>query len=85
LEKLPGLIGQEQKKISEIEKDVPVLEEIVNSVWTKENTLGELKNELAAMDRKIQLSIAPEQQVQNPEQKQQEDKVSQPIQKVKIS
>ena len=85
LEKLPGLIGQELKKISEIEKDVPVLEEIVNSVWTKENTLVELKNELAAMDRKIQLSITPEQQFQNPEQKQKEDKVSQPLQKVKIS
>jgi hypothetical protein len=85
LEKLPGLIGQEQKKIREIEKDIPVLEEVVNNVWTKENALGELKNELAALDRKIQLSITPEQQVQDHEQKQQEDKVSQPLQKVKIS
>jgi hypothetical protein len=85
LEKIPGLIGQEQKKLSEIEKDVPVLEEIVNSIWTKENALGELKNELAAMDRKIQLSITPEQQVQDPEQKPQEDQTSQALQKLKIS
>jgi N12 class adenine-specific DNA methylase len=85
LEKLPGLIGQEQKKISEIEKDIPVLKEIVNSVWTKENALGELKNEFAAMDRKIQLSITPEQQVQNPEQKQQEGQMPQLPQKLRIS
>jgi N12 class adenine-specific DNA methylase len=45
LEKLPGLISQEQKKISETEKDIPVLEEVVNTVWTKENVLRELKNE----------------------------------------
>ncbi|OXA94138.1 DNA methylase, partial [Flavobacterium oncorhynchi] len=85
LEKLPGLIRQEQKKISEIEKDIPVLEEVVNTVWTKENALGELKNELAALEREIQLSITPEQQVQGPEQKPQEDQTSQPLQKVKIS
>jgi N12 class adenine-specific DNA methylase len=85
LEKLPGLIGQEQKKISEIEKDIPVLEEVVNTVWTKENALGELKNELAALEREIQLSISPEQQVQDPQQKPQEDQTSQPFQKMKIS
>ncbi|MEZ7497861.1 N-6 DNA methylase [Flavobacterium sp. Arc3] len=85
LEKLPGLIGQEQKKIREIEKDIPVLEELVNTVWTKENALGELKNELAALEREIQLSITPEQQIQDPEQKPQEDQTSQPLQKVKIS
>jgi hypothetical protein len=84
LEKIPGLIRQEQKKISEIEKDVPILEEVVNSVRTKENALGELKNELVAMDRKIQLSITPEQQVQDPEQKPQEDQTSQALQKLKI-
>lgn len=85
LEKIPGLIRQEQKKISEIEKDIPVLEEVVNTVWTKENALGELKNELAALEREIQLSITPEQQVQDPEQKTQEDQTSQPLQKLKIS
>jgi hypothetical protein len=37
------------------------------------------------MDRKIQLSITPEQQVQDPEQKPQEDQTSQPLQKVKVS
>ena len=60
LEKIPALIKQEQKKINAIEKDIPVLQEVVDSVWTKENALNELKNELAAMDRKIQLSIIPQ-------------------------
>ncbi|CAD0002236.1 N-6 DNA methylase [Flavobacterium salmonis] len=64
LEKLPGLIRQEQKKISEIEKDIPILKELVNTVWTKENVLVELKNELATLEREIQLSIIPEQEPQ---------------------
>lgn len=60
LEKLPGYIEQEQKKIAELQKDLPVLREVVNSTWAKENKLSELKMELAAVERKIQLSIAPE-------------------------
>ncbi len=51
---------QEQKKITELQKDLPVLQEIVNGTWTKESRLGELKTELAAIDRKILLSIAPQ-------------------------
>ncbi len=60
LEKLPGYIEQEQKKIAEIQKDLPILQEVVNGTWSKENRLNELKTELAAVERKIQLSIAPE-------------------------
>jgi N12 class adenine-specific DNA methylase len=65
LEKLPGYIEHEQKKITEIQKDLPVLQEVINSMWSKENRLSELKTELAAAERKIQLSITPE----NTEQK----------------
>lgn len=60
LEKIPSYIEQEQKKISEINKDLPILQELVNSKWTKENRLNEIKTELAAIERKIQLSITPE-------------------------
>jgi predicted nucleic acid-binding Zn-ribbon protein len=60
LEKLPSYIAQEQKKIVEIQKDLPVLQEVVNGSWTKENRLSELKTEFAAIDRKIQLSITSE-------------------------
>ncbi|TCV09889.1 helicase-like protein [Sphingobacterium alimentarium] len=60
LEKLPGYIEQEQKKIAEIQKDLPVLQEVINGTWSKESRLSELKTELAAVERKIQLSITPE-------------------------
>lgn len=60
LEKLPGYIEQEQKKIAELQKDLPVLQEVVNGTWAKESKLIELKTELAAVERKIQLSITPE-------------------------
>lgn len=60
LEKLPTYIEQEQKKITEIQKDIPVLQEVLNGTWSKESRLSELKTELAAIERKIQLSIAPE-------------------------
>lgn len=68
LEKLPGYIEQEQKKIAEIQKDLPILQEVVNGTWSKESRLSELKTELAAVERKIQLSITPETKVDAPEQ-----------------
>ncbi|MCW2259752.1 MULTISPECIES: N-6 DNA methylase [Sphingobacterium] len=57
LEKLPGYIEQEQKKIAEIQKDLPILQEVVNGTWSKESRLSELKTELAGLERKILLSI----------------------------
>ena len=60
LEKLPVYIEQEKKKIAEIQKDLPVLQEVVDGTWSKEMRLGELKTELASVERKIQLSITPE-------------------------
>ncbi|MBP7954439.1 MAG: DNA methylase, partial [Parabacteroides sp.] len=60
LEKLPGYIEQEQKKIVEIQKDLPVLQEMLKDTWSKESRLSELKTELAAVERKIQFSIMPE-------------------------
>lgn len=59
LDKLPGLMEQEQKKVDTMAKDVPVLKEVVSGVWSKEQELAGLKTELAAMDRKILLSITP--------------------------
>ncbi len=67
LEKLPGYIQQEQKKIAELKKDLPVLQEVVNGTWTKESKLSDLKTVLAAVERKIQLSIAPENQNEHTE------------------
>lgn len=60
LEKIPGLIAQEKERMVLLEKDQVVLQEMVNSTWNKEPQLGSLKTELAAIDRKILLSITPE-------------------------
>ncbi len=60
LEKLPSYIEQEQMKIAEIKKDLPILQDLVKGTWFKENRLRELKTELSAIERKIQLSITPE-------------------------
>jgi N12 class adenine-specific DNA methylase len=68
LEKLPSYIEQEQKKIAEIQKDLPVLQEVLNGTWSKESRLSELKIELASIERKIQLSITPEQKEEPAEQ-----------------
>ncbi len=65
LEKLPNYIEQEQKKIAEIQKDLPILQEVVGGIWSKESRLSELKTELAAVERKIQMSITPESEEQN--------------------
>ncbi|WP_313091734.1 N-6 DNA methylase [Chryseobacterium flavum] len=68
LDKLPGFIKQEQDKIAEIQKDLPVLQDVLNGKWAKESRLSELKTELAAVERKIQLSITPEPKEEAPEQ-----------------
>ena len=60
LEKIPGLIEQEEKKISGLKKDLPILEEVVNGVWSKESVLAELKASLSSLERKIQVSIVPD-------------------------
>ena len=60
LEKLPTYIRKEQENMADFQKNIPILKEVINGTWTKENRLSELKTELAAIERKIQLSITPE-------------------------
>ena len=42
-----------------MEKDIPQLQELAGKVWKKEDELKQLKTELSALDRKIQLELAP--------------------------
>ncbi len=83
LEKLPAYIKKKQENIAEFQKDMPVLQELVNGTWSKESRLSELKTELAAVERKIQLSIEPVKQSEEPaeqvEKKQENQKVSESI------
>ena len=76
LEKLPGYIEQERKKITELQKDLPVLQELVSGTWKKEGRLGELKTELAAIERKIQLSITPDNKKQMVEEQKETTKIN---------
>jgi hypothetical protein len=59
LEKMPKLIEKYKEDIVKTSKDLPVLRDVVQSSWKKENELKELKTELSALDRKIQLSLKP--------------------------
>ncbi|MDR1120272.1 MAG: hypothetical protein LBM08_05075, partial [Dysgonamonadaceae bacterium] len=59
LEKIPSLIEKYERENEKISSDLPVLQEIVRSTWRRENELKDLKTELAALDRKIQLSLKP--------------------------
>ncbi len=46
-----------------------------NKEWKKENELRDLKNELAALDRKIQMELAPkEEKPETPEEKEEHEK-----------
>ncbi len=55
----PSTIDQYRAKNEVLEKEVPQLQEIAGKVWKKEDELKQLKSELAALDRKIQLELAP--------------------------
>lgn len=57
LQKLPGLIEEEDRKLRLLKDDQVVLNDIVNGSWNKEKQLASLKTELAAVDRKIQSSL----------------------------
>jgi len=59
LEKIPTLIEKYQAETEKLSKDLPVLQEVTGSAWRREAELKELKTELAALDRKIQLSLKP--------------------------
>ena len=70
LERIPSIVEQYKEKNKLLEREIPLLQEIVGKVWKKEDELKQLKSELAALDRKIQLELTPP----VPEVKQQEEK-----------
>ena len=62
LQKIPSYIEQYVSRCKALEKEIPQLEEIAGKTWKKEEELKGLKAELAALDRKIQLELAPPQE-----------------------
>ena len=84
LERIPGIIDQYRKKNEVLEREIPQLQEIAGKTWKKEDELKQLKSELAALDRKIQLELAPptpestEENRQGSEKKQTEQQTGSP-------
>ena len=59
LQKIPSYIEQYDSRCKALENEIPQLQEIASKTWKKEDELKGLKAELAALDRKIQLELAP--------------------------
>ena len=59
LDTMPKLLEKYQADNQKIEKDIPVLKEVVEGTWRKEPELKVLKDELIKLDREIQLSFKP--------------------------
>jgi predicted nucleic acid-binding Zn-ribbon protein len=72
LEKMPSLIENHETKAEELARDIPALQAIVNATWRKEDELKELKTELAALNRKIELSLKPVDESEDKKEEKQE-------------
>ena len=58
LERIPSLIGSHKSYAEKAAVDLPVLKEVVNNEWRKEEELRKFKTELSSLERKIQLSLS---------------------------
>jgi hypothetical protein len=80
LEKMPSLIEHHEAKAETLARDIPALQEVVKATWRKEDVLKELKTELAALGRKIELSLKPvDQSEEDKEAEKQEDRQEIPV------
>ena len=59
LDTMPKLLEKYQSDNEKLQKDIPVLKEVVESTWRKEPELKVLKDDLIKLDREIQLSLKP--------------------------
>ncbi|OFY41172.1 MAG: DNA methylase [Bacteroidetes bacterium GWF2_40_14] len=57
LDRIPKYIDQYKTTNESLERDIPILQDVVNGSWRKEAELKTLKSELSALERKIQLSL----------------------------
>jgi len=57
LEHLPRLIEYAKKQIELLETNIPVLEKILETTWNNAPKLQKIRNELAAIDRKIKNAL----------------------------
>jgi Helicase conserved C-terminal domain. len=59
LDTMPKLLEKYQADNEKLQKDIPILKEVVESTWRKEPELKALKDDLIKLDREIQLSLKP--------------------------
>ena len=59
LERIPAMIEKREKENAELSKDIPVLREIVAATWPKDAEIKQLGEDLASLNRKIQLTLKP--------------------------
>ena len=59
LERIPELIRKREISNAELAKDIPVLQEVAAASWSKESEIKQVGEELATLNRKIQLTIKP--------------------------
>lgn len=57
LERIPTLIDKYQSDNQKLEKDLPVLKEVMTATWKKEPELKDLKSQLDSLNRQINLSL----------------------------
>ena len=57
LVRIPKYIEQYKTANERLERDIPILQDVVNGSWRKEQELKILKSELSSLERKIQLSL----------------------------
>ena len=56
---IPAMIEKREQENAELSKDIPVLQEIVAASWPKDAEIKRLNEEIATLNRKIQLTIKP--------------------------
>lgn len=61
LDKIPSIIEQYKEKNEKLAEEIPKLREIASKTWKKEDEIKSLKSELSALERKIQMELAPPQ------------------------
>ena len=59
LDTMPRLLEKYKADNEKMSKDIPVLKEVVEALWRKEDELKGLKSELSKLERQIQLSLKP--------------------------
>lgn len=72
LQKIQGYIEQYDSRCRTLEKEIPQLQEIASKVWKREDELKSLKTDLVALDRKIQLELAPQVEKESKEENKEE-------------